>query len=357
MLSNTLYKLTAQKKLKIAYFGGSILDGACASDMEKTSCRALTTKWFRESYPDAVIEENNACIGGTGTGFGMFRIGKDVLAGKPDLIFIEYATNDWEDDYDKILMQTESVLRKIRRELPFCDVIMVMATDDDITDVTDSGVEYESRTAHAAASHHYKVPVVDPGAATYAWLLRNKAEKEALSPDKQHPNDLGYSVMADSLTKWLGDMFKKASHPAELRAHAMPKQLCDKVFDRADMEYCENNENVTFTGFEFKAPTRKERVGKYLDSTRGGDEIVFNFEGTVFGIYWIGGFASTDVLVSIDGEDEKQYATWDNYLRGFQRLRAAIIRDDLEDGPHVAKVRVLPCDESHVGIGGFFVCR
>ena len=60
MLSNTLYKLTAQKKLKIAYFGGSILDGACASDMEKTSCRALTTKWFRESYPDAVIEENNA---------------------------------------------------------------------------------------------------------------------------------------------------------------------------------------------------------------------------------------------------------------------------------------------------------
>lgn len=357
MLSNTVYKLTKEKKLNVVYFGGSILDGACSTDHEKTSCRALTTEWLKKTYPKAEINAFNACIGGTGTGFGAFRLGKDVLSHRPDLIFIEFATNDWEDDYFKILMQTESILRKIRKECPFADTVMVMATDDDITDVTDTGIEYESRTAHAAAAHHYGVPVTDPGEATYAWLLKNKSEKDALSPDRQHPNDLGYRVMADALISWLGNMFEKASHPGDFIAHSMPRMLCSEIWDGPDMVYCEEEGAVTYSGFEFRDAPDTERVKKYLYSEKAGDEITFEFEGAVFGIYWIAGFLSSNVLVSIDGKKEKEADSWDNHFRSFQRLRAAIVFDSLSEGKHKAVIKVKDVPGAKVGIGGFFICR
>ena len=73
MLENTIYKLKHDKKLTIGYFGASLSEGSGASDMSKTSWRALTTEWFRREYPDCDITEINAAIGGTGTDLCFFR--------------------------------------------------------------------------------------------------------------------------------------------------------------------------------------------------------------------------------------------------------------------------------------------
>ena len=55
MLNNTAYKLKNDKKLRVAYFGGSITEGAGASDPTKTCYRAMTTAWFKAKYPDALV--------------------------------------------------------------------------------------------------------------------------------------------------------------------------------------------------------------------------------------------------------------------------------------------------------------
>lgn len=52
MLENTLYKLKNESRLTLGFFGGSITEGAGASDAEKTSWRGAVTDWFRERYPD-----------------------------------------------------------------------------------------------------------------------------------------------------------------------------------------------------------------------------------------------------------------------------------------------------------------
>lgn len=44
MLENTLYKLKNENKLTLGFFGGSITDGARASDTEKTSWRGVVTE-------------------------------------------------------------------------------------------------------------------------------------------------------------------------------------------------------------------------------------------------------------------------------------------------------------------------
>ena len=139
MLRNTKFKLTHEKKLTIGYFGGSITDGTGASDMEKTSYRALVTKWFSETYPDAKISDFNASIGGTGTGYGTFRCDRDLLAHEPDLVFIEYCVNDIGDSYDNVLPRAEAIIRKIRKTRPLMDVIVVVSTDTDAAAAMEAG--------------------------------------------------------------------------------------------------------------------------------------------------------------------------------------------------------------------------
>ncbi|MBR5528641.1 MAG: hypothetical protein IKV97_06510, partial [Clostridia bacterium] len=72
-LSNTLSKLTDKKELTVAYFGGSVTVGHGATDREKYSWRALTTKWLKENFPKANVTEVNAAIGATGSHLGAFR--------------------------------------------------------------------------------------------------------------------------------------------------------------------------------------------------------------------------------------------------------------------------------------------
>ena len=149
MLDNTFYKLTHDKRLNVGYFGGSITEGAGASDASRTSWRARVTEWFRTSYPDADVTEIYAAIGGTGSDLGMYRCDTDLLAKNPDLVFIEFAVNDSWMDYDAILMQTETIYRKIRRKNPNTDIVYIITTTASIASGLEKGGEFTARSAHS----------------------------------------------------------------------------------------------------------------------------------------------------------------------------------------------------------------
>ena len=65
---------------KITYFGGSITAGAGASKPQ-FCYREMLMRRLREDYPGAVLAENNASIGGTGSWLGAFRTTTDALYG------------------------------------------------------------------------------------------------------------------------------------------------------------------------------------------------------------------------------------------------------------------------------------
>jgi hypothetical protein len=94
-LANSQYLLTQKKAYNVAYYGGSITQGTGATDEEKNSWRALTTAWLKSTYPDANITEIEAAKGGTGTYFGKMRADFELLNYNPDLVFIEFAVNDY----------------------------------------------------------------------------------------------------------------------------------------------------------------------------------------------------------------------------------------------------------------------
>ena len=88
------HKLAQGQDVTVVFFGGSITWGGNASDIDQGSYRARTTQWLKQQYPQSNITSINAGIGGTGSDLGAFRCKPDVLAHKPDLVFVEFAVND-----------------------------------------------------------------------------------------------------------------------------------------------------------------------------------------------------------------------------------------------------------------------
>ena len=135
MLTNTLYRLTNEKELTIAYFGGSITEGG-----EENGWRRLTTKWFEQKFPGAKITEINAAIGGTGTDLGVYRCDRDVISHKPNLTFIEFAVNDSVTKSEDLSRTTEAIVRKLLASDPTMEIVFIFTITKRITDELAQGI-------------------------------------------------------------------------------------------------------------------------------------------------------------------------------------------------------------------------
>jgi len=50
--------------------------------------------YLRAKYPRSPVAVHDAAIGGTGSTLGMFRLERDVLARRPDIVFLDFTAND-----------------------------------------------------------------------------------------------------------------------------------------------------------------------------------------------------------------------------------------------------------------------
>lgn len=347
MLNHTLKKLTTDKNFTVAYFGGSITEGAGASDASKTSWRALTTAWFAEHYPDAQVTEIQAAIGGTGSDLGIYRCDRDVLAKKPDLVFIEFAVNDWMP-YENVLCQIETIVRKIRIADPLTDVVFVFTATSSSSDALNAGREYVSRSADLAVAHHYGIPSVDFGEVLRARVLLDGGDWLKYTKEGVHPNDDGYRVYADCLTAWLEKTLADAK-PEDL-PHPMPEPLCRIRYENADMYDACSAEYAVREGF---APVKESLCGRYpsyIEATEPGAKLTFTVNGTCGGAYWMLAKDGGDLLVSVDGGEERHYRAWDHYCLDFNRAAHVLFFKDLPNGPHTVELRVADTkDEQSTG--------
>ena len=359
MLQNTKYRLLKEKSLNITFFGGSITDGTGASDMERTSYRALVTDWFRRTYPDAEITSHNAAIGGTGTGYAMLRCDRDVTSHSPELIFVEFAANDWGDTFENVLPQVETVFRKLRRDLPTADIVTLFSTYDEIAQDAEAGREYESRSAHTAAAHRYGIPTIDMGEVLRAKILRGGGSFDSFIPDTLHPNDTGHRIYADAVTSRLAEWLTDDAG-SQLTAHTLPAPIGTTWYG-AHIITPREAENLSLDGFFITDAPNTSRYGSCLSTEAEGSTFSFTFEGCGFGFCWGSANIGGDVEVRIDGGNPIRVRNWDHYVRSFDRLRSAIVTRELPEGEHRVSVTALPfcptdaSPERTVKIDGLFI--
>ena len=104
----------AGEALSVVFFGGSLTYGANASDPLITSYRGLMATYLKERYPKAHFSIHDAAIGGSGSQLGLFRLERDVLAHKPDLVFLDFTVNDGYDAKDiESLCFYETLVRRM----------------------------------------------------------------------------------------------------------------------------------------------------------------------------------------------------------------------------------------------------
>ncbi len=362
MLDNTFYRLTHDKALTVGYFGGSITEGAGASDASRTSWRARTTAWFRETFPDAGVTEIQAAIGGTGSDLGMFRCEADLLSKKPDLVFIEFAVNDGGTEYASVLAQTEAIYRKIRRANAYTDIVCIITITQAMAKLLETGGEYASRTAHCAVAHCYDAPVLDIGSVLYAEVMKNGGDFLRFTTDTVHPNDDGYQIYADCVRRSLETWAKTADGTYSI--HILPPQTLARghVPENAHMIDCTAADGFVCDGFRVTETSMCGRYPRYIEATEPGASFSFRFTGSTCGFYWMLAKDSGDVLVSVDGGKETLMRSWDHYCKAFNRAGAAFLggMDVRANREHTVTVRVAEtkADESEgtaIRIGAFLI--
>lgn len=360
MLENTIYRLKKDKRLTIGFFGGSITEGAGASDPSKTSWRGSVTDWFRAQYPDCGINPIQAAIGGTGSSLGIFRAGRDLLSKHPDLVFIEYSVNDGLGNYDEILSNSETIVRKIYADNPYADIIYVHTTTKGISEHIAKGGEYTARSAHSAVMHRYAIPQIDMGEILRSRVLSEGGDWLRYTTDTVHPNDEGYKIYTNAVTDFLSGQLS-AAVPGFLTGVKLPEPLSDLSRLEARLE-------DSYGAFDRSEPkgwhkTDKSLCGRYehyIEADEAGAELVYSFNGRRVGLYLMLAKDSGDLIWSIDGGEERTLRTWDHYCKSFNRAGGMLLGGELPNGPHTLKLRVSAdkADESEgraIRIGAFMV--
>ena len=358
MLNNTVYKLKNNKKLNIGYFGGSITEGAGASDPSKC-WRRIVTQWFRDTYSDCEINEIMAAIGGTGSDLGAYRCENDLIAGKPDLVFLEFSCNDAEDPFLPILNNVESIYRKIWTNDPTAEIIVVYTMIKSMDDDMAAGKVIESRAAHMAAALYYgNIMQIDMGEILRRKVHRAGGDWNTYTVDTVHPNDEGYRIYADAVIYRLSDALRAEADGMVDRI--LPKSLFGNrsyvgahLVDAKAADFSE--------GWAFVEKSLCERYPTYYESTTPGEFLEFKFSGIRIGLYWMMAKDSGDIEYSIDDGEWKRVSSWDFYCKNFDRAHRIMLSGDMERGEHVLKIKVSENkeDESEgtvIRIGAFLVC-
>lgn len=187
----------AGEALNVVFFGASLTWGANAADPNLTSYRALMGQRLTAAYPQAHFTFWDGAIGGTGSQLGVFRLDRDCLRHKPDLVFLDFSANDdIYSDSPAALASYESLARRIILDGKAPVVQVIFPFEWNMKDPLDF---MKRRTAHLKISQGYHTVVGDAIALGQERIAGKKiTAKEIWPADGVHPCEAGYSLFADA---------------------------------------------------------------------------------------------------------------------------------------------------------------
>ncbi|WPJ95560.1 SGNH/GDSL hydrolase family protein [Coraliomargarita algicola] len=340
-LVRTASKLSRGRRFTIGYIGGSLTYGADASDPEMYSWRAKTTAWFRERFPAIRFEAVNAAIGGTGSDFGVYRIGEDLLKASPDLVFVEFSVNDSSralSEPDQVSASMEGIIRRIYTANPHAEVVFVYTTMKRLERFHASGELPPAVQLSESLGDYYGIPSVNIGKAFWRYLQANSISWETLLPDHVHPKDEGYAVYSQAITTWLDRLDWSRSSAA---AYVMPTALNDHLPMRAQMIPASTYANDYWTVVEQAI----EQWPNHLFCETAGHTLTITFTGNAVGVAWISACDAGVLEYSIDGAAFQRRTSWTPHGGTRGMLYGNLFHDPLrgtglENGHHTLTIRV-----------------
>lgn len=343
-LPNVFHKIATQRQVRIGYIGGSITEA-------NHGWRDLTFSWFQLFYPQTAFYQIDAGIGGTASDLGVFRMGHDILSGKPDLIFVEFAVNDHDQQLSEayIIQSMEGIVRKTWSAFPHTDICFIYATSENIIrNLIEKKKRNYAIEAMEKVADYYGIPSINLGlkiARLYKagkLILSGRAESNAhtivFTQDHTHPLPAsGYPLYASTVVKYLKKMSK---FDEKLQPHLLSKPLDPRHWQRARMV---NISDIHLKGDWQQLPENDRLIRRFkkfmpvIYKGKPGATMQFSFEGKVLGIYDCVGPGTGIIDITIDGIIQEKYR-FDTYC--YYDRKSYFFLDSLNDGIHRVKIRV-----------------
>ncbi len=325
-LTNTYNKLTRDKELTVVYFGGSLTNGYGCADIHTESWRAKSGAWLQTNFPDASIKLIDTAIGESGTHLGVYRVQRDVIGNKPDLLFVEYAINDLYDKAGQELaaLRFETIVREVRCALPECDIVTVLTTNKNTAPITKSGGYFAEAAGHNSIATAYGLPVLNIGKGmldSIAQIENNATWWDDLSIwnayfiDGVHPNSTGHNQYFLVVKEFLENSLLHTDYTGySTTPHDMPAVQNAYLFDgnrrsvagiaMGDSYVAAQSRGVAMnaTATFYSGTSQTPHTGYYL--VEDGGYITFRFEGTDFSV-WTNLYHPNTLTYSVDGGTEE----------------------------------------------------
>ena len=124
-----------------------------------------------------------------------------MLCRRPDLLFIEFAVNDYTRPSQEIRESLEGILSKLWKAAPRCDVVFVLTATGKMMGENPDCLP-ESVAVHMEVAGQYRIPWVNVGKRLFSRVAEGTALEELL-PDGVHPNREGYQIYFQGVWEFL----------------------------------------------------------------------------------------------------------------------------------------------------------
>lgn len=291
--------------LSVVFLGGSLTFGANASDPGTTSYRGLMMRYLQAHYPRTPITFHDAAIGGTGSQLALFRLERDVLPHKPDLVLLDFTVNDGADDTD---VQTLASHERLLRELLAHDaaVLPVLMLFQWHAENPDAPVPPRHQ-AHARLAAAYGLPVADVLAHVRARVKAGVSTKElwTIPKDGAHPGDEGYREFFEGVRL----AFERAVQdpaPARIPAETVfpdlyPKRVRTPLIDALPVGWARGKTYRTSLWFDGLSSRWMDDVA-VASAAQKSPALEVEFTGSMVGIFGERNGLTPPIRVWIDGK-------------------------------------------------------
>ncbi len=323
-------KLRSGKPVTIAYIGGSITAGIGASNADKTSYPALVTDWLRKRFPKTEITEINAALTTTGSLYGAMRARRDLIAYKPELVFIEFAASDSGDEEIPVKKAIEGLLRQLLIVPSPPEVVMLYAPNAKQTARGDW---------HDIVARYYQVPAINLAEKTLAMIDAGKLNQASLWKDGVNPNDAGHKLYAETITAFLAEQERLEASPI---LRSLPSPMISDEMNYGEFKAFAEIKPPKDSELSWKTESSNDHAlpSELMSSDKANAQIEFYFEGTVVGITFRTGRDAGIIQCLIDGKPAPMpIGRIDGYSSSPQL--AARILGGLTPGEHRLTVRVV----------------
>ncbi|URZ04774.1 SGNH/GDSL hydrolase family protein [Clostridium felsineum] len=321
-------------QVTLGFIGGSITDGEPHKRWPE-----YIVGWFEKNFPQVRLYVENAAIGATGSDLGVFRVDRDIIERKCDVVFVEYAVNDNDETSEKRMRTREGLIRKILKQK--MDVIITYTYCQDMYESLMKDKLPNTVEEFEKIAKYYNISSVFMGLYALNQVKEGMMRWEEWLPDGLHPDERGSSVYGESVAKFLKEeLIDKTSLEKAPYGENLPLSL--------NKNNWEHTHFVPLEDIKLKGPwcIRRGRsnnmIPQLLETAAVGAKLSFQFKGRGMSIACDFGRTSSEFRYRLDkGEWRETKRERPDWVQDQGWFKLENLYDSIENKEHTFELEVV----------------